>query len=103
MTLPFTPIAVTVKIAGTTSTQNVALPSNGATGESNCLVVNGSAAVAFVKIGKGVQTAVNPDSMPVPAGGQRVVAMPNGADNAAAILAAGTGDVFFCVGQGGSL
>lgn len=87
-----------VKIAATTSTGNVSLGTLDIS-VKDVLVTNLAAATAFVKLGVSGVTAGTDNDMPIPAGQSRILNREQ-ATHAAAILASGTGDVWFTPGVG---
>jgi hypothetical protein len=98
---PFRPIlAKTVNVSGSTTSANVSL---GLVGGCQVRVHNSAGAAAFVTFGNSAVTASASTDMPVPAGGVELFTVPNSAgDNlyAAAVLASGTGSVYFTPGVG---
>lgn len=92
--LPFRP-AGTASVAGSTSAATVALVGAG----SSVLVYNDAGAVAFVRFGMAGIAAGMGDT-PVPAGARMLVDAGRLATFASAVLASGTGSVFFTRGDG---
>lgn len=103
---PFRPStrAGTVTLAAGTTAASATLPNFTAAGtmpsaEASLLVLNTTAAVAFVRFDGNPAT---PNDLPVPPGGSRLLDIGSYASNASAILASGTGNVFFTRGSGSS-
>jgi hypothetical protein len=94
-TQPFRP-AGTAALAASTSSANVALKGGGTT----VLVYNSSAATAFFQLGAASGLSASQASTPVPAGARMLVEAGPFVTYAAAILAAGTGTVYFTIGDG---
>lgn len=91
----FTP-GTTVSISASTSTGRVALPT---TGNLTIRVYNGTSALAFIKFGDSTVEAAATDT-PIPAGIPCGFTPPANATHVAAILASGTGTVYFTAGSG---
>lgn len=64
------------------------------------LVYNGSGAVAFVRFGMAGMTQATTADMPVPPGARMLVDAGRLATEASALLASGTGTVYFTRGDG---
>jgi len=94
-TQPFRP-AGTVLVAASTSSANVALKGGGTT----VLVYNAAAATAFFQLGAASSLSASLASTPVPAGARMLVEAGPFVTYAAAILAAGPGNVYFTIGDG---
>jgi len=94
-TQPFRP-AGTVSVAASTSSANVALTGGGTT----VLVYNSSAATAFFVLGAASSLSASPTNTPVPAGARMLVEAGPFVTYAAAVLASGTGSVYFTIGDG---
>lgn len=85
----------TVSLAASTTSANVSLGS----GTGNSLrVYNPTASIAFVRWGGGAQTATTSD-LPIAPGSVEEFRKSN-SDNVAAILAAGSGTLYFTPGSG---
>jgi hypothetical protein len=94
-TQPFRP-AGTVTVPASTSSAAGALVGGG----SAVLVYNASAATAFFRLGAaGALSASNADT-PVPAGSRMLVDGGPFVSQAAVVLSAGTGNVYFTLGDG---
>ena len=93
-TQPFRPAGTATLAAGTAS---ASVPLVGAGG--TVLVTNATNAVAFVRLGTSTVTATLAD-VPVLPNSRIVLAGGGGIHYAAAVLASGTGQVFFSVGDG---
>jgi hypothetical protein len=94
-TQPFRP-AGTASLAASTSSANVALSGGG----SAVLVYNASAATAFFLLGASSGLAASTANTPVPPGQRMIVDGGPFVSHAAAVLAAGTGTVYFTLGDG---
>lgn len=92
---PFSPIGGTVNVSATTSSSRVALTLGG----NSLVVYNSAASIAFVKLGSSTVDAATATSVPIAAGSTRVFAL-GSETHAAAILASGTGTVYFTTGNG---
>jgi hypothetical protein len=92
-TQPFTPSATTTLAAGTST---VSAPLG--TGDT-ALIYNASAAIAFVAFGNGAAIATLA-ATPVPPGASRLLYIGPVANFAAAILSAGSGNVYVTSGTG---
>lgn len=93
--LPFRPSG-TASVAGSTSAASVGLVGGG----SSVLVFNASGAVAFVRFGMDAALAAGTGDTPVPAGTRMLIDAGRLATHASAVLAAGTGTVYFTRGDG---
>ncbi len=95
---PFTPSGDTVKVAATTTSGSVALGSAART----VRVYNASTSLAHIALGAGAATAsaTGDDSIPMAAGATEVFSVGANITHAAALLATGTGDVYFTPGDG---
>lgn len=87
--------ANTVTVAASTTPAAATLPGNGET----VLVTNGAAALAFVRVDGSTATATASD-IPVPANGQILLQVSPYSSRVAAVLASGTGSVYFTRGTG---
>ncbi len=94
-TQPFRP-AGTATLAASTSSANVALKGGG----SAVLVYNAATATAFFQLGASSTLAASAAGTPVPPGQRMLVDGGPFVSYAAAILAAGTGTVYFTLGDG---
>lgn len=94
-TQPFRP-AGTSTIAASTSSVSTALTGGG----SAVLVYNSSAATAYFRLGAATSVAALPSDTPVPSGAQMLVDGGPFVSYAAVVLAAGTGLVYFTLGDG---
>ncbi|HKM64188.1 MAG TPA: hypothetical protein VJY39_17030 [Acidisphaera sp.] len=92
---PFRPAGTATLAAGTASA-SVALTGTGGT----VLVTNATNAVAFVRLGTSAAVTATPADMPVLPNSRIVLAANSSIQHAAAILASGSGEVFFSVGDG---
>lgn len=88
----------TVSISATTSSANVALPSG--VPARQLRIFNNAGAVAFVAFGGSGITASTSTSVPIAVGAVEVLSIPSEANYVAAILASGTGSIYFTVGFG---
>lgn len=91
---PFRPLA-TVTLAASTTAASATLPLTG----DALRIVNGTAAIAFVAIGKGTATATTA-SYPVPPGEAALIAAGPYIDVVAVLLSSGSGNVYATVGEG---
>lgn len=92
-------------LAATSSSQNTAVTNlpTGATGQggyTDLIVYNASSAVAFINYGMASATATVTSPDFVAPGATIVINMGGPYTNVAIILATGTGNVYFAVGQG---
>ncbi|HTQ71558.1 MAG TPA: hypothetical protein VMH92_08710 [Acidocella sp.] len=94
-TQPFRP-AGSVGAAASTSAANVALVGGG----QAVLVYNASAAVAFFRLGGASALSASTSDTPVPPGARMLVDAGPFVTNAAVVLSAGTGMVYFTRGDG---
>ncbi len=92
---PFRP-AGTVAIAASTTPGNVTLAGGGGA----VLVYNATAATAFFKLGAAIGLSATTSDTPVPPGGRMLVDAGPFVRNAAVVLSAGTGTVYFTLGDG---
>ncbi len=88
--------AGTATLAASTASATVALAGAG----EAVLVFNASAVIAFVRFGTDGSVVASAADTPVPAGGRLLLHVGDYARTAAAVLAAGTGSVFFTRGEG---
>jgi len=88
----------TVNISATTSSASVALPSG--IPSRSLRIFNNAGAVAFIAFGGSSITAATSTSVPIAVGAVEVLSIPPEATYVAAILASGTGTVYFTVGFG---
>ena len=95
---PFRP-AGTASLAAGTASANVALPVGG----DSLLVTNSASAVAFVRLGSDPSVAATTGDTPVLPGARMLLGVNPLINTAAAILAAGSGTVFFTRGDGSYL
>lgn len=93
--LPFRP-AGTASVAASTSAAAVALVGGG----SSVLVFNAGNGIAFVRFGMAGVAASAGSDLPVPPGGLMLVDAGRLATYASAVLASGSGSVFFTRGDG---
>lgn len=93
--LPFRP-AGTASVAASTSAAAVALVGGG----SSVLVFNAASGIAFVRFGMAGVAASAGSDLPVPPGGLMLVDAGRLATYASAVLASGSGSVFFTRGDG---
>ena len=93
-TQPFVP-AGTLTLAATTTTAAGSLPAG-----DTVLVYNATAGIAFVAFGNGSATATVAAGVPVPPGASRLLFVGPVVNFAAAILSAGSGNVYFTAGTG---
>ena len=94
-TQPFRPAGTATLAAGTASA-SVALAGSGGT----IMVTNAANAVAFVRLGATSAIAATVADTPVLPNSRLVLAGNSSIQYAAAVLAAGSGEVFFSVGDG---
>lgn len=94
-TQPFRP-AGTVSVAATTSAQTIALVGGG----NAVLVYNASSATAFFRLGGATGLTAAMSDTPVPAGARMLVGGGPFVSNAAVLLSAGSGTVYFTLGDG---
>jgi hypothetical protein len=92
---PFRP-AGTVGAAASTTVANVALAGGGAA----VLVYNASSATAFFRLGAATGLTATTADTPVPPGARMLVDAGPFVSNAAVVLSAGTGTVYFTLGDG---
>ena len=92
---PFRP-AGTAVIAASTTPGNVTLAGGG----SAVLVYNATGATAFFKLGAATGLTATTSDTPVPPGGRMLVDAGPFVSNAAVVLSAGTGTVYFTLGDG---
>ena len=88
----------TVSISATTSSASIALPA-GIAGRQ-VRIFNNAGAVAFVAFGGSAITADTTTSVPIAVGAVEVLSIPPEVTYVAAILASGTGSVYFTGGFG---
>lgn len=93
--LPFRPSG-TASVAASTSAASTALAGGG----SSMLVFNASAAVAFVRFGMAGMNPASSADTPVPPGARMLLDAGRLVTEAGAVLAAGTGTVYFTRGDG---
>lgn len=93
--LPFRP-AGTASVAGSTSAASTTLTGGG----SSVLVFNAAAATAFVKFGVEGMDPASASDLPIPPGARMLVDAGRLVTEASALLAAGTGAVYFTRGDG---
>ena len=93
--LPFRPSGTTSIVAST-----AAAATNLAGGGSSILVFNSTGAVAFIRFGVASGTAATNGDTPIPAGGRMLLDGGPLVTHASAILASGTGTVYFTRGDG---
>lgn len=62
-------------------------------------VFNSTTAIAYIKYGKGAQTATSAD-LPIAPGGVEVIGVSDGVDTVAVLLSTGTGSVYVTKGTG---
>lgn len=93
--LPFRP-AGTASVAASTSAAAVALVGGG----SSVIVFNAANGIAFVRFGMAGVAASAGSDLPVPPGGLMLVDAGRLATYASAVLASGSGSVFFTRGDG---
>ncbi len=93
--LPFRPSG-TMSVAGSTSAASTVLLGGG----SSVLVFNASGSVAFVRFGMEAALVASIGDTPVPPGGRMLVDAGRLVTHAGAVLASGTGDVYFTRGDG---
>lgn len=93
--LPFRPSGTT-SVAASTAAAATMLASGG----SSILVFNNSGAVAFVRFGMNTTPAASTGDTPVPAGARMLLDAGTLVTHASAVLASGTGSVFFTRGDG---
>jgi hypothetical protein len=94
-TQPFRP-AGTAALAASTTSGNLLLAGGG----SAVLVYNGSGATAFFRLGAAASLTASVTDTPVPAGQRMLVDGGPFVSYAAAVLSAGTGSVYFTLGDG---
>lgn len=95
---PFRP-AGTVSLAARTSSANVALAGGG----ESLLVTNASGSVAFVRLGNDKTVTATTSDTPVLPSTCILLGVNPLITTAAAVLASGTGDVYFTLGDGSSI
>jgi hypothetical protein len=83
-------------VAASTSSANVALAGGG----TAVLVFNAASATAFFRLGAASGLVAQMSDTPVPAGGRMLVDAGPFVNCAAAVLSAGTGNVYFTQGDG---
>ena len=93
--LPFRPSG-TASVAGSASAASTILPAGG----SSVLVYNASGSVAFVAFGMATSLAAKMSDTPVPPGSRMLVDAGRLVTYASAVLASGTGEVYFTRGDG---
>lgn len=95
---PFAPLGSSVKVAATTTSGSVAL----GTTPRTIRVHNAATGIAYIAFGAGGATAAadGTASIPMAAGATEVFGSGSSITHAAAILATGTGDVWFTPGDG---
>lgn len=93
--LPFRPSG-TVAVSASASAASVALVGGG----SSVLVFNGAGTVAFVRFGMDGVIAANATDLPVPPGQRVLVDAGPRVTYGSAVLASGTGSVYFTRGDG---
>lgn len=91
----FTP-AATVNVAASTTSARQTLSGAG----GSLRIHNAGTTLAFVATGDSTIEAAAASSTPVPAGAVEIIGIPPGHTHAAAILASGTGTVYFTRGEG---
>jgi hypothetical protein len=104
MTAPFRPRGATVKLAATTTSAQATLSTQRdatAAGFDTVRVYNASGATAFIEFGTDPTAVSTGASMPVLAGSIETFGVSGGVTKAAAILASGTGDIYFTSGTFG--
>jgi hypothetical protein len=94
-TQPFRP-AGTAMLAASTTSANIGLVGAG----TAVLVYNASAATAFFKLGASTALAAASSDTPVPAGARMLVDGGPFVSVAATVLASGSGNVYFTLGEG---
>jgi hypothetical protein len=94
-TQPFRP-AGTVTLPASTTSANKALAGGG----SAVLVYNAASATAFFRLGAASSLTASATDTPVPAGQRMLVDGGPFVTYAAAVLASGTGNVYFTLGDG---
>jgi hypothetical protein len=94
-TQPFRP-AGTVTLAASTTSANKALAGGG----SAVLVYNAASATAFFRLGAAATLAASTSDTPIPPGQMMLVDGGPFVTYAAAILASGSGNVYFTLGYG---
>lgn len=88
----------TKTISGSTTSASATFTSADQGGD--CLrIFNSTTAIAFVKYGKGAQTATSAD-LPIAPGAVEVIGISEGVDTVAVILSTGTGSVYVNKGTG---
>jgi hypothetical protein len=93
--LPFRPSG-TAAVAASTSAASTALAGGG----SSLLVYNAAASVAFVRLGTAGMGPATSGDTPVPPGGRMLIDSGRLVNEASAVLASGTGTVYFTRGDG---
>lgn len=93
--LPFRPSG-TASVAASTSAAATPLAGGG----SSVLVYNAAGAVAFVRFGVSGMTAATASDLPVPPGARMLVDAGRLVSEAGAVLASGSGVVYFTRGDG---
>jgi hypothetical protein len=94
-TQPFRPAGTATASASTTA-RTVALVGGG----NAVLVYNASSATAFFRLGGATGLTATSADTPVPAGGRMLVGGGPFVNNAAVVLSAGSGTVYFTLGDG---
>ena len=94
-TQPFRP-AGTASLSASTTAATVALTGGG----SGVLIYNASAATAFVLLSAATGTLAAATDTPVPAGGRMLIDGGPFVSFASAVLASGTGTIYFTLGDG---
>jgi hypothetical protein len=92
---PFRP-AGTASLSASITTANVALTGGG----DSVLVTNAASGIAFVRFGTDMTVAATSADTPVPAGARLLLGVNPLITTAAAILASGSGAIFFTRGDG---
>lgn len=95
LTQPFRP-AGTAVAAVTTTSANIPLVGSG----QALLVYNSTTAIAFFRLGRASALSASMADTPVPPGGRMLVDAGPFVTNAAVLLSAGTGNVYFTLGDG---
>ncbi len=89
-------VSATATLAAGTSSANIALAG---TGEA-VLVYNASAAIAFIRFGMDNSVVATSADVPIPPGARMLIHAGEFAKTAAALLASGSGAIYFARGQG---
>ena len=93
--LPFRPVG-TASVAASGSVATTALPRGGST----VLVFNAAASVVFIRFGTDSSVAAGTGDVPVPAGRRMLMDAGPFVTHASAVLASGSGSVYFIRGDG---